>query len=107
MDTKTQVKTDTSYDLETIMAELANLRSEMALLAKHAVKAPVAALSDAGDRITAGANQLIDTAKSAGKSGANSIEAQIDAHPIASLFAAFTLGLVASRLIGGGGKSDQ
>ena len=99
MDTKAQIQNDTAPDLVTIMSELATLRSELATLVKHAVKAPAEAVTDLGDRVQASVDDMMAKAKSAGRAGASSVEAQIEAHPVASLVLAFALGLVSSRLL--------
>ena len=104
MDTKTQMKNDTAPDLEAITSELATLRSELAAFAKHAVKAPAEAAAEVSDRLQASANDMMDKARSAGQATASSVEAQIEAHPVASIVLAFALGLVTSRLLA---RSDR
>ena len=103
MDIKSPSRADISADYQAVMAEMADLRAELANLAHHMTQATGAGISAGPAKLAATltdeATHLIDATTAKAKSSAGAIEAQIEAHPVASLLLAFAAGFVGSRLL--------
>lgn len=90
---------DASAEFKAMMAEFATLRADVALLAARVKSTAVHAAENATDQISDEAMRVMGSVSDAGKSSVNAVERQVEAHPLASLMVAFSLGFVGSRLL--------
>jgi ElaB/YqjD/DUF883 family membrane-anchored ribosome-binding protein len=100
MNTKTlPISPDASAEFKAMMAEFATLRGEVAVLAGRMKSTAVHAAENAAGQISGEATRLMGSVSDAGKSSVNAVERQVEAHPLASLMVAFSLGFIGSRLL--------
>jgi ElaB/YqjD/DUF883 family membrane-anchored ribosome-binding protein len=100
MTTKHTEKTiETSEEIKGLIADLAALRADVSHLASHLKSSAVNAAEVAAGQASAEATRLMDKVSDASKTSIGAVERQIDAHPLASLMLAFSLGFVGSRLL--------
>jgi DNA repair exonuclease SbcCD ATPase subunit len=100
-------------EMEKLKREIASLREELAALAAGGpgrAKAGSSGASDAAAPDQAGTDwedlrQTLDEVQERGEKALKDLSARIERHPVGSAVAAFGLGFLIARLLGGGRRS--